>query len=303
LADLCFEQGRDAEAWEHLQALEAEAAHDAGPCGLVAELLAERGEGEAALRWFNRAIGALGTDQVAAVGEPGGPPSLDARLFFGRQRVRRRLGLPADEWDRGADVAKQNRLDFVRLLERAAEASARPAGATMLVWQREEQRRAAARWPSAFPAESHRPPAGGAAVARPVPGAGPNKGHPHSRFGRGVRRLPRRGWRGSGRGEGPSGIRRAGARAGPVPVLATRTQRAVLVWIRPQVQEVLRRSSVRIVAGTEVACRAAADIDDVGQPSDCHPRTAACGWATAGLGIAIIARWLWICRVEQTTAR
>jgi tetratricopeptide (TPR) repeat protein len=134
LANLCFEQGRDAEAWEHLRALEAEAPPDAGPCGLVAELLAERGEDEAALRWFNRAIGALGTDQVAAVGEPGGPPSLDASLFFGRQRVRRRLGLPADEWDRVADVAQQNRLDFVRLLERAAQASARPAaaGATML---------------------------------------------------------------------------------------------------------------------------------------------------------------------------
>lgn len=44
LADLFFGQGRDAEAWEHLRAFEAEAAPDAGPCGLVGELLAERGE-------------------------------------------------------------------------------------------------------------------------------------------------------------------------------------------------------------------------------------------------------------------
>jgi hypothetical protein len=89
---------------------------------------------------------------VAAVGEPGGPPSLDASLFFGRQRVRRRLGLPADEWNRVADVAEQNRLNFVRLLEQAAQARTRPApaSATMLVWQREEQQRAAARWPSVF---------------------------------------------------------------------------------------------------------------------------------------------------------
>ncbi|HEY3034211.1 MAG TPA: hypothetical protein VGJ54_06085, partial [Streptosporangiaceae bacterium] len=51
LAELCFEQGWDAEAWGHLRALEDGAA-DAGPAGLVAELLAERGEDEAALRWF-----------------------------------------------------------------------------------------------------------------------------------------------------------------------------------------------------------------------------------------------------------
>jgi tetratricopeptide (TPR) repeat protein len=154
LAELCFEQGRDAEAREHLQALENGAA-DAGPAGLVAELLAERGEDEAALRWFNRAIAALGPEQVAAIGEPGGTPSVNAPLFFGRQTCRRRLGLPTDEWDRVANQAERNRLDFVDLLERAARASERraPAGTTMLVWQREEQQRAALRWPSAFPPE------------------------------------------------------------------------------------------------------------------------------------------------------
>ena len=155
LADLCFEQGRDVEAWEHLRALEAEAARDAGASSLVAELLAERGEDEAALRWFNRAISALDADEVAAVGEPGGTPSLYANLFFGRQSVRRQLGLPADEWDRVADVAEQNRLDFARLLEQAATGRRpTPASASMLVWQREEQQRAARRWPSAFPPES-----------------------------------------------------------------------------------------------------------------------------------------------------
>ena len=77
LVELCFEQARDAEAWEHLRALEDEPA-DAGPAGLVAELLVERGEYEAALRWFNRAIGALSTDEVAAIGEPGGAPRCGA---------------------------------------------------------------------------------------------------------------------------------------------------------------------------------------------------------------------------------
>jgi hypothetical protein len=154
LAELCFEQGRDAEAWEHLRVLEDEGVRDPVPAGLVAELLAERGADEAALRCFNRAISALGADEIARIGEPGGTPSVHATLFFGRRDCRHRLGLPADDWDRVAEVADQNRLDFVRLLERAAASdSKRPAsaGATMLVWQREEQRRAADRWPSVFP--------------------------------------------------------------------------------------------------------------------------------------------------------
>jgi tetratricopeptide (TPR) repeat protein len=135
LAELCFEQGREAEGWEHLRALE-DGAVDAGPAGLVAELLAERGEDEAALRWFDRAISALSAEQVAAIGEPGGNPSVQAPLFFGRQDCRRRLGFPADEWDRIAEQAERNRLDFVRLVEQAAIASKRqaPGDTSMLVW-------------------------------------------------------------------------------------------------------------------------------------------------------------------------
>lgn len=156
LADLYFEQGRDAEAWEHLEALEEDSSAGAGQAGLVAELLAERGEDEAALRWFNRAIGALGEDEVALVGEPGGTPSINSPLFFGRQDCRRRLGLPADEWDRVAEVAEQNRLKFVRLLEGAAGAGRRSASAdaSMLVWQRAELQRALLRWPSVFSADT-----------------------------------------------------------------------------------------------------------------------------------------------------
>jgi hypothetical protein len=94
----------------------------------------------------------LGADEVAAIGERGGNPSMNSSLFFGRQRCRRRLGLPVDEWDRVAEVAEENRLDFVRLVERAARAGKGPvpANTTMLVWQREEQQRAARRWPAVF---------------------------------------------------------------------------------------------------------------------------------------------------------
>jgi tetratricopeptide (TPR) repeat protein len=156
LAEFYFEQDRDAEAEEHLRALAEAGEVDAGPAGLVAELLAERGDHEAALHWFDMAIGALDADEVAAVGTADGIPSMNAGLFFGRQECRKRLGLPADELDRIADVAEQNRLDFVRLVERKVNAikhSGSPE-TTMLVWQREEQRQAAFRWPAVFPPET-----------------------------------------------------------------------------------------------------------------------------------------------------
>jgi hypothetical protein len=85
LVELCFERGRDAEAWEHLRALDDGSA-DAGPAALVAELLARRGHDEAALQWFNRAIVALGADELAAIGQPGGTPLIV--LVRGRRRSR-----------------------------------------------------------------------------------------------------------------------------------------------------------------------------------------------------------------------
>jgi hypothetical protein len=59
---------------------------DAGPAALVAELLARRGHDEAALQWFNRAIVALGADELAAIGQPGGTPLIV--LVRGRRRSR-----------------------------------------------------------------------------------------------------------------------------------------------------------------------------------------------------------------------
>jgi tetratricopeptide (TPR) repeat protein len=157
LAEIAFDAGDDAQAWAHLRALENSGPSDVGPVGLVAELLEEREEYESALRWFDRAVGALGADEVARIGESGFP-SLNAGLLFGRQRCRRALGLPVDALDRVADVAEANRREFVDLLERAASAEAigagrRPDAARMLVWQREEQQRAARRWPQVFPPE------------------------------------------------------------------------------------------------------------------------------------------------------
>ena len=157
LAEICFEQGADADAWAHLRALEETEASGPGPAELVAELLEQRGEYGEALRWFDRAISAVDPEQLAEIGRRGAMPSLTAMSLFGRQRCRAKLGLPVDDLDRAADVADDNRREFVDRLERVAAARAptpaRPRVIEMLVWQRDEQQLAARRWPEVFVAD------------------------------------------------------------------------------------------------------------------------------------------------------
>jgi tetratricopeptide (TPR) repeat protein len=154
LADIAFDQGEDADAWAHLNTLETSGLSDTGPANLVAELLEERGDYAAALRWYDLAIGLLDAETLAAIGRPGFH-SFSAFLLFGRQRCRQKLGLDADDLDRAADAAERNRLDFLRGLKRVT-AQARPV-ATMLVWQREEFVNAAQRWPDVFTSDTRNP--------------------------------------------------------------------------------------------------------------------------------------------------
>lgn len=149
LADLGFEGGDEQEGWAHIAALEESGATDAGPAGLVAELLEGRGEYAAAHRWFDIAINRLEADELAAMGK-GGFPSLNASLLVGRQRCRQRLGLPTDDLDRMAQAAERHRLEFVHKLEQYAALDSRRLDVRMLVWQREQQRIAADRWPDLF---------------------------------------------------------------------------------------------------------------------------------------------------------
>ncbi len=157
LAEICFKQGADSDAWAHLRALEETEPSGPGPAELVAELLEQRGEYGEALRWFDRAISAVDAEQLAAIGRRGAAPSLMAMPLFGRQRCRAKLGLPVDDLDRAADVAEANRLEFVDRLERAAaartSAASRPRAIEMLVWQRAEHQLAARRWPEVFTAD------------------------------------------------------------------------------------------------------------------------------------------------------
>lgn len=158
LAEICFEQGADADARTHLRALEEIEAPGPGPAELVGELLEQRGEYGEALRWFDRAISAVDAEKLAAIGQRGTVPSLTAMPLFGRQRCRAKLGLPVDDLDRAADVADDNRREFVGRLERAAAAAraTTPAGPRvieMLIWQRDEHQLAARRWPEVFIAD------------------------------------------------------------------------------------------------------------------------------------------------------
>jgi len=104
LAELCFKQSADSDAWEHLRALDEMGPTSTGPAALVGELLEERGEYEAAAHWFDRAIE---TVDLEAIAKPGAGPSLAAMPLFGRQRCRAKLGLPVDEVDRVADSARE----------------------------------------------------------------------------------------------------------------------------------------------------------------------------------------------------
>ena len=155
LADICFEQGADSDAWGHLRALEEMEPASLGPAELVGELLERRGEYEAALHWFDRAVEAM---DVTALPKPGAGPSLAAMPLFGRQRCRAKLGLPVDDLDRAADIAEDNRREFADRLDRFAAASraakeSRPSEVQMLVWQRAEQQAAGQQWPDVFAAD------------------------------------------------------------------------------------------------------------------------------------------------------
>lgn len=123
LASMCFQAGADEDARAHLQVLEQRDGGAVGPAELVAELLEERGEYEAALVWFDRALGPDADRLVAEIPQRD-TPSLSDIPLYGRQRCRVALGLPADALDRAADIAEQNRRTFAARLERAVSEEA-----------------------------------------------------------------------------------------------------------------------------------------------------------------------------------
>lgn len=153
LAESCFNRGDEDAARAHLDALEqADPESRSGPAELVAELLEERGEHQAALAWFDRALGHNEVSRLLS--DPEAVSIGTAMTLFGRQRCRNRLGLPADELDRAADVAERRRQEWAELMQNAAGATrSRPEPTEMIVWPRAELARAAERWPEVFAAD------------------------------------------------------------------------------------------------------------------------------------------------------
>jgi tetratricopeptide (TPR) repeat protein len=128
LADLYYEQGRDADAVAELDAVRAARLSDPAPLMLAAELLEERGELENALLWFNMAY---------ARADPSAD-SFEARsILSGRRRVRRALGMPADDLDDAVPEVDEDVLAVDPLSGRRWVA----------FWPRPELERARQEWP------------------------------------------------------------------------------------------------------------------------------------------------------------
>jgi hypothetical protein len=121
LSRALFQLGRSAEAQALISELEAEGRRDPRLCDLVAEVLVERSDLPAALRWATAGVEQCLRQEADDAGrggavpgpaEAGGDQSELRMLLSLRYRIRNDLGLPEDDYDRlldeappGADVA------------------------------------------------------------------------------------------------------------------------------------------------------------------------------------------------------
>ncbi|GAA1031020.1 hypothetical protein GCM10009557_24960 [Virgisporangium ochraceum] len=95
LGVLLAEGDRD-EAEAELARLAGDPELTEGPCQLVGELLVDHGALTAALEWYDRVLGFWTDERRAAATATDGRRSSDRIFCQQRQRVRKRLGLPAD---------------------------------------------------------------------------------------------------------------------------------------------------------------------------------------------------------------
>lgn len=122
---------------------------DATPYLSAGELLAERGEDEAAARWFTMAAARLTEEERAAARGEHGWMTLGYGILWQRRQARERLGLVPDELDAGLVEPPGARKSYFPSLEEA-RADAGIAVARLiriLVWPKAEFALAQQRWP------------------------------------------------------------------------------------------------------------------------------------------------------------
>jgi tetratricopeptide (TPR) repeat protein len=153
LAEGYFEDGAVDEAYAELDRLAHEAELTDGHCTFVAELLAERGDLEGALRWYDRAVARLEPEDIEALRGPSGWMHVSSVMVCGRREVRRRLGLPVDATDEIAPHAPLQRQPVDgEQLRGYLESGETPEQVRMLVFQRAERVEARCRWPQEYAA-------------------------------------------------------------------------------------------------------------------------------------------------------
>jgi tetratricopeptide (TPR) repeat protein len=154
LAQGYFEDGAVGEGYAELERLAREPALSEGPCTFVAELLAERGDLEGALRWYDRAVARLEPADVEALRGPDGWAQVSSVMVRGRREVRCQLGLAMDATDELAPPAPLQRqpVDPGDLLDYLESGGTPPRQVRMLVFQRGERAEARRQWPEEYSA-------------------------------------------------------------------------------------------------------------------------------------------------------
>lgn len=154
IAGELFAVGREGEAramvTELRLALDAAAQPEGDAYAAMADLLAERGEVEEALRWCEAGIARYCPHYRPDTASGDGYDAASAHLMSSRRMLREQLDLPADELDRAVDAAGERTL---RLLDKFAAAvkdrPRRPAsGAFSLYWSEPDFGTVRTRWPT-----------------------------------------------------------------------------------------------------------------------------------------------------------
>ncbi|CRK60064.1 hypothetical protein [Alloactinosynnema sp. L-07] len=111
MADVFFDLEWLPEAHAQLEALCRELPSAPGPFELAGELMEERGELQWALRMFEMALARLDEEEMELLHEPSDGLCYAHMLISARRRVRRAIGLPADDLDRSIPERPRRRND------------------------------------------------------------------------------------------------------------------------------------------------------------------------------------------------